>query len=174
MGEVTDLPRRAVTRTARLATLPLGFAGRTAIGVGKRVGGKPAELVAAEVQLRTAEHMFRVLGELKGGAMKVGQAMSVFEAAIPEELAAPYRASLAQLQDAAPALPADRVHGVLAEQIGPRWRGRFLDFDDTRPPPRRSDRCTRRSGGTDARWRSRSSTRAPDRHCGPTSPRSAA
>ena len=130
-GRVTDLPRRAVTRTARLAALPLGFAGRTALGVGKRVGGKPAEMVTAEVQLRTAEHMFRVLGELKGGAMKVGQAMSVFEAAIPEELAAPYRASLAQLQDAAPALPAARVHTVLAQQIGPRWRARFLDFDDT-------------------------------------------
>ncbi len=130
-GRVTDLPQRAVTRTARLAALPLGFAGRTALGVGKRVGGKPAEIVAAEVQLRTAEHMFRVLGELKGGAMKFGQAMSVFEAAIPEELAAPYRASLAKLQEAAPALPADRVHAVLAEQIGPRWRARFLEFDDT-------------------------------------------
>jgi predicted unusual protein kinase regulating ubiquinone biosynthesis (AarF/ABC1/UbiB family) len=130
-GQVTDLPRRAVSRTAKLATLPLGFAGRTALGLGKRVGGKPAEAVAAEVQLRTAEHMFRVLGELKGGAMKVGQAMSVFEAAIPEELAAPYRASLAKLQDAAPALPADRVHAVLADQIGPRWRARFLEFDDT-------------------------------------------
>ena len=101
------------------------------MGVGKRVGGKPAEVVTAEVQLRTAEHMFRVLGELKGGAMKVGQAMSVFEAAIPEELAAPYRESLAKLQDAAPALPADRVHAVLAQQIGPRWRARFLEFDDT-------------------------------------------
>ncbi len=129
-GKVTDLPRRAVTRSAKLAALPLGFAGRTAIGVGKRVGGRSAEAVAAEVQLRTAEHMFRVLGELKGGAMKVGQAMSVFEAAIPEELAAPYRASLAKLQDAAPALPADRVHKVLADQIGPRWRARFLEFDD--------------------------------------------
>jgi predicted unusual protein kinase regulating ubiquinone biosynthesis (AarF/ABC1/UbiB family) len=129
-GQVPDLPRRAVTRTAKLATLPLGFAGRTAWGVGKRVGGKPTELVVAEVQQRTAEQMFRVLGELKGGAMKVGQALSVFEAAIPEELAAPYRASLAQLQEAAPALPADRVHGVLAEQIGPRWRQRFLAFDD--------------------------------------------
>ncbi len=129
-GQVPDLPRRAVTRTAKLATLPLGFAGRTAWGVGKRVGGKPTELVVAEVQQRTAEQMFRVLGELKGGAMKVGQALSVFEAAIPEELAAPYRASLAQLQEAAPALPADRVHTVLAEQIGPRWRQRFLEFDD--------------------------------------------
>ena len=129
-GTVTDLPRRAVTRTAKLAALPIGLAGRTALGVGKRVGGKPTEAVLAEVQQRTAEQMFRVLGELKGGAMKFGQALSVFEAAIPEELAAPYRASLAQLQEAAPALPADRVHAVLAEQLGPRWRARFTDFDD--------------------------------------------
>ena len=129
-GRVTDLPRRAASRTAKLASLPLGFAGRTALGVGKRVGGRPSELVMAEVQQRTAEQMFRVLGELKGGAMKFGQALSVFEAAIPEELAAPYRASLAQLQEAAPALPADRVHRVLSQQIGPRWRQRFLEFDD--------------------------------------------
>ena len=93
----------------------------------------------AEVQQRTAEQMFRVLGELKGGAMKVGQAMSVFEAALPEELAAPYRASLAQLQEAAPALPADRVHAVLAEQIGPRWRQRFLELR-RRPGRGRVDR----------------------------------
>jgi predicted unusual protein kinase regulating ubiquinone biosynthesis (AarF/ABC1/UbiB family) len=128
--EVTDLPRRAVTRSAKLATLPLGFAGRTAVGLGKRVGGKPAEVVMAEVQQRTAEQMFKVLGELKGGAMKVGQAMSVFEAALPEELAGPYRATLAQLQEAAPALPAEKVHEVLAEQLGVRWRTKFASFDD--------------------------------------------
>ncbi|HVQ88294.1 MAG TPA: AarF/ABC1/UbiB kinase family protein [Actinomycetes bacterium] len=127
---MTDLPRRAVTRSAKLATLPIGFAGRTVVGFGKRVGGRPAEAVLAEVQQRTAEQMFKVLGELKGGAMKVGQAMSVFEAALPEELAAPYRASLAQLQEAAPALPAEKVHQVMAEHIGPRWRTRFESFDD--------------------------------------------
>ena len=54
-------------RTARLATLPLGYAGRTALGLGKRVGGRSAEYVAAEVQARTAEQLFKVLGELKGG-----------------------------------------------------------------------------------------------------------
>ena len=122
----------------------------------------------AEVQQRTAEQMFRVLGELKGGAMKVGQALSVFEAAIPEELAAPYRASLAKLQEAAPALPADRVHAVLAEQIGPRWRQRFLEFDDTPRPPRRSVRCTGRCGATVGGSRSRSSTPGPARPCAPT------
>ncbi|HEX3004236.1 MAG TPA: AarF/ABC1/UbiB kinase family protein, partial [Angustibacter sp.] len=127
---MTDLPRKAVTRTAKLASLPLGFAGRTALGFGRRVGGRPAELVAAEVQARTAEQLFKVLGELKGGAMKFGQAMSIFEAALPEEIAGPYRATLTKLQDAAPPLPAATVHQVLAEELGRQWRRKFSSFDD--------------------------------------------
>jgi len=103
---VSDIPRRAVTRSAKLAGLPLGVAGRATIGFGKRLGGRPAELVAAELQARTAEQLFQVLGQLKGGAMKLGQALSVFEAALPEDLAAPYRAALTRLQEAAPPLPA--------------------------------------------------------------------
>ncbi len=128
---MNDLPRRAVTRTAKLATLPIGFAGRTALGLGKRVGGRPAEAVAAEMQARTADQLFRVLGELKGGAMKFGQAMSIFEAGMPEELAGPYRATLTKLQDAAPPMPAATVHKVLTEELGAQWRRRFTSFDDT-------------------------------------------
>jgi len=117
-------------RTARLATLPLGYAGRTALGLGKRVGGRSAEYVAAEVQARTAEQLFKVLGELKGGAMKFGQALSIFEAAMPEELAGPYRATLTRLQEAAPPMPASVVHAVLAAELGPRWRQKFASFED--------------------------------------------
>ena len=117
-------------RTVKLAALPLSLAGRTAMGLGKRVGGKPAELVAAEVQARTAEQLFKVLGELKGGAMKFGQAMSIFEAAMPEELAGPYRATLTKLQDAAPPMPATVVHAVLVAELGPRWRQKFRSFED--------------------------------------------
>ena len=79
-----------MARTARLAALPLGFAG-TALpwASGRRMGGAPAEAVMTEVQQRTAEQLFRTLGELKGGAMKFGQALSILESALPEELAAP-------------------------------------------------------------------------------------
>jgi predicted unusual protein kinase regulating ubiquinone biosynthesis (AarF/ABC1/UbiB family) len=128
---VSDIPKRAVTRTAKLATLPLGVAGRATVGLGKRIGGRPAELVAAELQARTAEQLFQVLGQLKGGAMKFGQALSVFEAALPEEVAAPYRAALTKLQEAAPPMPAATVHRVLAEQLGADWREQFAAFDDT-------------------------------------------
>ncbi|WP_436975770.1 ABC1 kinase family protein [Nonomuraea angiospora] len=127
---VSDLPRRAVTRSAKLATLPLGFAGRAALGLGKRLGGKSAEIVAQEVQQRTAEQIFKVLGELKGGAMKLGQALSIFEAALPQEIVGPYRATLTKLQDAAPPLPVSTVHKVLTEQLGDDWRENFLSFDD--------------------------------------------
>jgi predicted unusual protein kinase regulating ubiquinone biosynthesis (AarF/ABC1/UbiB family) len=127
---MSDIPRRAVARSARLATLPLGIAGRATLGIGKRIGGKPAELVATELQARTAAQIFKVLGELKGGAMKFGQALSVFEAALPDEVAAPYRAALTKLQEAAPPLPAAVVHRVLREQLGDDWRSRFASFDD--------------------------------------------
>ncbi|MEU0161087.1 AarF/ABC1/UbiB kinase family protein [Streptomyces sp. NPDC006261] len=127
---MSDLPRKAVTRTARLAALPLGFAGRATWGLGKRIGGRSAELVAREVQQRTADQLFKTLGELKGGAMKLGQALSVFESALPEEVAGPYRAALTKLQEAAPPLPAATVHAVLAERIGEDWRECFLEFED--------------------------------------------
>ena len=119
-----------MSRTAKLAGLPLGLAGRTAIGLGKRIGGRSGEIVAQEIQQRTADQVFRVLGELKGGAMKLGQALSIFEAALPPELAGPYRATLTRLQEAAPPLPAATVHRVLAADLGPDWRARFASFED--------------------------------------------
>jgi predicted unusual protein kinase regulating ubiquinone biosynthesis (AarF/ABC1/UbiB family) len=114
-----------------MARLPIGLAGRTAIGVGKRIGGRPAEIVAQEIQQRTAEQIFRVLGELKGGAMKLGQALSIFEAALPPEIASPYRATLTKLQEAAPPLPTRTVHQVLTRELGEDWRDFFAEFSDT-------------------------------------------
>ncbi|MBT2415663.1 AarF/ABC1/UbiB kinase family protein [Streptomyces sp. ISL-12] len=127
---MSDLPRKAVTRTAKLAALPLGFAGRATWGLGKRIVGESAELVGQQLQQRTAEQMFKVLGELKGGAMKFGQALSVFESALPEEIAGPYRAALTKLQEAAPPMPTRTVHTVLGEQLGEDWQELFLEFED--------------------------------------------
>ncbi|MGV9938249.1 ABC1 kinase family protein [Streptomyces sp. NPDC003401] len=127
---MSDLPRKAVTRTAKLAALPLGIAGRATWGLGKRIVGESAEIVGRELQQRTAEQLFKVLGELKGGAMKFGQALSVFESALPEEVAGPYRAALTKLQEAAPPMPTRTVRSVLAERLGEDWPELFLTFDD--------------------------------------------
>jgi predicted unusual protein kinase regulating ubiquinone biosynthesis (AarF/ABC1/UbiB family) len=128
--KAADVPRSTVGRTVKIAGLPIGFAGRTALGIGKRIAGRSAEIVAQEIQQRTADQVFRVLGELKGGAMKLGQALSIFEAALPPELAEPYRATLTRLQESAPPLPVATVHRVLAADLGDDWRDRFASFDD--------------------------------------------
>jgi len=128
---VTDLPRSAWSRSARLAGLGLGLAGRATMGAARRLGGRQAEQALTELQQRSADQVFRVLGELKGGAMKFGQALSIFEVALPEPLAGPYRAALTRLQDAAPPMPAERVHAVLARELGEDWRARFAEFDDS-------------------------------------------
>ena len=126
---VTELPRKAAARTARLAALPLGYAGRSALGIGKRIGGKPAEAVMTDIQQRTAEQLFRTLGELKGGAMKFGQMLSVLESAFPEEVAGPYRDQLTRLQDAAPPMPTQTVREILARDLGQDWKDRLVWLD---------------------------------------------
>jgi predicted unusual protein kinase regulating ubiquinone biosynthesis (AarF/ABC1/UbiB family) len=128
---LTDIPRRTAARTAKLASLPLGVAGRAAAGWGRRLAGGNGEEISAQMMAKSAEQLFTVLGELKGGAMKFGQALSVFEAAVPDELAGPFREALTKLQHAAPPMPPRDVHRMLAEQFGRGWRERFREFDET-------------------------------------------
>ena len=130
MGHVADIKRGGAARNAKLASLPVGIAGRAALGFGKRLTGSSKDEVNAEMVEKAANQLFKVLGELKGGAMKVGQALSVMEAAVPEQFGEPYREALTKLQKDAPPLPADRVHRVLDSQLGTKWRDRFSSFDD--------------------------------------------
>jgi predicted unusual protein kinase regulating ubiquinone biosynthesis (AarF/ABC1/UbiB family) len=129
-GLVADIKRGSAARNAKLASLPVGIAGRAALGLGKRLTGSSKDEVNAEMMEKAANQLFKVLGELKGGAMKVGQALSVMEAAVPEQFGEPYREALTKLQKDAPPLPADRVHRVLDSQLGTKWRDRFSSFDD--------------------------------------------
>ena len=127
---VAEIKRGGMARNAKLASLPVGMAGRAALGFGKRVTGSCKDEVSAELMEKAAQQLFTVLGELKGGAMKVGQALSVMEAAVPEQFGEPYREALTKLQKDAPPLAADKVHRVLDAQLGTKWRERFVSFDD--------------------------------------------
>jgi predicted unusual protein kinase regulating ubiquinone biosynthesis (AarF/ABC1/UbiB family) len=108
--------------------LPLRHAARAA------AASRLSRVATDQVAARTAEQLFATLGELKGGAAKLGQAMSVFEAAMPEEVAAPYRSALRRLTDAAPAMPAEVARRVVAADLavayGSGWQERLVAFDD--------------------------------------------
>ncbi|MEY4280202.1 MAG: hypothetical protein RL313_465, partial [Actinomycetota bacterium] len=125
-----EIPSSTAVRSAKMVSIPMGLAGRSALGFGKQLVGQSSSVVFAEIQEKTAAQMFKVLGELKGGAMKFGQALSVFEAALPESIAKPYRETLVKLQESAPPLPARVVHKVLAKELGEDWRDHFASFDD--------------------------------------------
>jgi predicted unusual protein kinase regulating ubiquinone biosynthesis (AarF/ABC1/UbiB family) len=123
------LPESTLGRGARLLSLPLGAAARAGVGMGRRLLGAPAEEVDAELRDAAAEQLFQVLGELKGGAMKFGQALSLFEAMLPEDIAGPFRERLRRLQDAAPPMPSSRAQAVLRSELGPDWRRGFAEID---------------------------------------------
>ncbi len=127
---MTEIPQGALNRGAKLAGLPISAAGRVTLGLGQRLMGRAKDDVTAEMQRRTAEQVFEVLGTLKGGAMKFGQALSVFEAAMPDDAVAPYREALTRLQNAAPPMEPAVVRRLMSEQLGTAWPTYFRDFDE--------------------------------------------
>jgi predicted unusual protein kinase regulating ubiquinone biosynthesis (AarF/ABC1/UbiB family) len=92
--------------------------------------GQDQQEIQTAISEKSAEQLFEVLGVLKGGAMKLGQLLSVLEPAMPVEFAEPYRKALIKMQASAPPLPSRVMYRVLDEQLGTRWRDRFADFDD--------------------------------------------
>jgi predicted unusual protein kinase regulating ubiquinone biosynthesis (AarF/ABC1/UbiB family) len=122
------VPTSTFARGARMLGLPLGYAGRATVGLGRRLIGQDAETVQNDMRAQAAAQLFRVLGELKGGAMKFGQALSMFEAVLPDDIAGPYREQLRRLQDSAPPMPMSRLEAVLEMELGPSWRSLFGEF----------------------------------------------
>ena len=122
------VPTSTFARGARMLGLPLGYAGRATVGFGRRLIGHNAETVQNDMRQQAASQMFRVLGELKGGAMKFGQALSMFESVLPDDIAGPYREQLRRLQDSAPPMPMSRLEAVLEKELGASWRSLFSDF----------------------------------------------
>ncbi|MEV6768499.1 AarF/ABC1/UbiB kinase family protein [Nocardia sp. NPDC051030] len=124
--------RTAMARSAKIAALPMGIMARRMTATGKAImtGADRGTIDEALVD-KAADEVFRVLGELKGGAMKLGQALSVAEAAVPPRFADRYRDALSRLQNQAPPMPVQQAHRMLDEQLGTRWRERFESFTDT-------------------------------------------
>jgi len=105
--------------------LPLRHAGRTAA-----VASRLSRAAGAQIAARTAEQLFVTLGELKSGAAKLGQAISVFEAAMPKVRArshpsAPHPLSRDRVPRAASAFADENGIGTLSmrklgEAVGSR------------------------------------------------------
>lgn len=132
------VPTNLIGREARLAAIPVARTGRRIAGVGRRLTGRSREEIDHDIRLRTAQHLFEVLGELRGCAAKLGQMIGIYCAAAPrswagvisEDFTALAGAALSRLQDSVPPMLPGLVHQVLAANMGPQWRNNFRSFDD--------------------------------------------
>ncbi len=117
-------------RTARLLSLPAGALAYAAEGVARRLIGQDPEVVRQDLRTRATARTRRVLGDLKGGALKAGQLLSTVEALLPADPEQTWREALTSLQDDAGALPFAEVAPVLRAELGPQWRQLFTSFDE--------------------------------------------
>ncbi len=98
--------------------------------VARRVRSRlaPAERrdeVARAVDQRAAAHLASSLGQMKGALMKLGQLASFLDEGLPE----PYRLALAQLQAAAPPMPAAVAARVVESELGRSPAKLFASWD---------------------------------------------
>ena len=125
-----SLPTSRLVRTAQLLSLPAGTAVLAAEGVVRRAAGQDPEQVRARLRRRNAARTTRVLGGLKGGALKAGQLLSTVEALMPQDPDATWREALVTLQDSNASLPFSHVEPVLRRELGDAWRAGFRSFDE--------------------------------------------
>src|SRR5918911_5716838 len=118
----------AVVRTLRLVSLPLGAAALGVEGLVRRGLGQDREKVTRRQRQRTVARTRRILGELKGGALKAGQLLSTVEALFPADPEQRWRQALTSLQESNPGLPWSDAEAVLRRELGPRWRDLFGEF----------------------------------------------
>jgi predicted unusual protein kinase regulating ubiquinone biosynthesis (AarF/ABC1/UbiB family) len=120
--------RRAMTMTGAAA----GVAART-VG-GRAVAGRTASPERREranrQQIKAAHQLVKVLGGMRGAAMKVGQTLSAVDLGlVPEELRPEMQEILAQLQHSAEPVSFDAIRKVAERDLGLPLAKAFADFD---------------------------------------------
>ncbi len=119
-----------MNRRLQLLSLPAGAVALSVEGAVRRARGQDAEAVRQDLRRRNADRTRRVLGNLKGGALKAGQLLSTVEALFPSDPEDTWREALTTLQEGNAALPFAEVEPVLVRELGPGWRSLFGEFEE--------------------------------------------
>lgn len=117
-------------RSAAVAALPIKALGRSAHSQLARITRADYEAQKRQARADTAADTRAVLGQLKGGALKVGQLLSTVDSLFPQDPEGSWREALTALQENNPALPFSEVEPVLVAELGPGWRESFQTFDE--------------------------------------------
>ena len=127
------IPQTRLGRSAKLGTAigtqATKYAGTVAANVARSEERSQERLESRH--LETALKMAGVLGEMKGAAMKIGQMASFIDVDfLPPEYREIYQEQLAKLRTHAPAMPWEKVEGVLAEEYDDRPESVFASIEE--------------------------------------------
>ncbi len=137
-GQARDATRLSAarvpqTRIGRLANVALAAGELALAGLGEGVrhlltdGNVGALGTGAWVSADNARRLAARLARLRGGAMKLGQMMSMQG---PDLLPPEFAQALAILRAQAAPMPPAQLHRVLGREYGKGWRSRFDRFDE--------------------------------------------
>lgn len=117
--------RRAATMTGTAA----GVGAREAMARAMRAGGSNER--ATKQQLKSAQQLVKVLGGMRGAAMKVGQTLSAVDLGlVPPEIRPQFQEILAALQHDAEPVPFKSIRKVIEQDLGEKLQDAFADFDE--------------------------------------------
>jgi len=128
-----SIPTGRLRRAAKVGWLAGGQAARSYAGRAADLtrSGEGRRSASERRQLEAAEQIFEVLGNMKGAAMKVGQVASFVDTgAFPPEFQELIRQKLAELRDAAPRVPFERMRQVVEEELGEPLDEAFSEFGE--------------------------------------------
>jgi predicted unusual protein kinase regulating ubiquinone biosynthesis (AarF/ABC1/UbiB family) len=108
-----------------------GIAAREATARAMRVGGSDTRKAAASrQQLKSAHALVKVLGNMRGAAMKVGQTLSAVDLGlVPEEIRPQFQEILASLQHDAKPVSFKTITKVVEQDLEGKLKDLFEDFD---------------------------------------------
>jgi len=120
--------RRAAMMTGTAAEVAAREAAARALRVGGNDGRRQR---ASRQQLKSAETLVKVLGSMRGAAMKVGQTLSAVDLGlVPEEIRPQFQEILAALQQDARPVSFTSIRKVIEDDLGERLEAAFAEFDE--------------------------------------------
>ncbi|MBJ7329234.1 MAG: AarF/ABC1/UbiB kinase family protein [Solirubrobacteraceae bacterium] len=120
-------------RAAAMTTTAAGVAARnaTAKAVTATSSSEARRTAATRQQLKSAEALVKVLGGMRGAAMKVGQTLSAVDLGlVPEEIRPEFQEILAQLQQGAKPVSFKAIRKVIEEDLGEKLSDAFASFEE--------------------------------------------
>ena len=120
--------RRAAMMTGTAAEVAAREAAARALRVGGSDGGRER---ASRQQLKSAQTLVKVLGNMRGAAMKVGQTLSAVDLGlVPEEIRPQFQEILASLQQDAKPMSFKAIRKVIEEDEQEKLTDTFADFEE--------------------------------------------